>query len=376
MQPWRQRTRIPGLHLALALAVVLLGTAAVESGRRAARQPYYDRQIAAALLMSRALSAIREYRVAIGDPIDPVLDPNRTGLIGPELGVLTTSLGNLEAKRTSTNPAFAALLVKYFHEAGLARGDVVAIGASGSFPALILATLSAARAMDLKPVLIYSIGASTYGANTPDLSLAVLLPYLRRLGILPYRLAAVSLGGEEDRGKSAYGAFIDGGRRAMLAVARQSGAPLIAEDDLAQSIRRRLEIYRRAAGVRPIECFVNIGGADPNYGITTASLNFPNGLVLRAAPPSFGPERGLIFEFVAMGVPVVNLLDLRGLALKNGLPVDPVPLPPIGSGDVYYRIRYPRWLILAVLAAGGLIVAAGVRHSRNEKERRTKQAPL
>ena len=52
-------------------------------------------------------------------------DINRTGLIGPEWTPLTTSQGILEAKRTSLDPNFAALLVRYFKEAGLEAGDHV-----------------------------------------------------------------------------------------------------------------------------------------------------------------------------------------------------------------------------------------------------------
>ncbi len=91
---------------------------------------------------------------------------NGTGIIGDEFTPLTTSLGDVEAKRTSTNPAFAALLVKFFHDAGLKRGDVVAVGASGSFPALLLATLSTSRVLGLEPIVIYSIGASMYATPT------------------------------------------------------------------------------------------------------------------------------------------------------------------------------------------------------------------
>jgi poly-gamma-glutamate system protein len=47
------------------------------------------------------------------------------------------------------------------------------------------------------------------------------------------------------------------------------------------------------------------------------------------------PTRGVVFEFAVRGVPVVHLLFVKGLARDNGLPFDPVPLPPIGEGAVY-----------------------------------------
>jgi len=107
------------------------------------------------------MKTIRNYRIKNGLQINKVTDPNLTRLIGEEWTTLTTTLGNLSSKRTTTNPDFAALLVDMFIKVGLKRGDVIAIGASGLFPSLILATLSAAKALDLKPITICALGSST-----------------------------------------------------------------------------------------------------------------------------------------------------------------------------------------------------------------------
>ena len=78
-----------------------------------------------------------------------------------------------------------------------------------------------------------------------------------------------------------------------------------------------------------MRCFVNVGGATANYGNTDASLQVPNGLVLRVPTLPSSPSRGLLFEFAARRVPVVHLLYVKGLARENGLPYDPVPFPPL-----------------------------------------------
>ena len=171
----RSHVRVLGIVLAAALAVAGLslaegsGQASLalrgEPGVALAKTAFYDRQVRAAEIMHNCALAIAEERTARGIHIDPELDPNGTGLIGAEFTAITTTLGVLEAKRTTTNPAFAALMVRYFREARLQPGDVVAVGASGSFPALILATLAACKALDLQPAVIYSVGASMYGAN-------------------------------------------------------------------------------------------------------------------------------------------------------------------------------------------------------------------
>jgi len=278
--------------------------------------------------MAQSLESIKALRQAKGLPIDRTLDPNETGIIGEEFTPLTTSLGEVEAKRTSANPAFGALMVKYFNDAGLQRGDVVAIGASGSFPALLLASLSAAWALELRPIVIYSIGASMYGANLPGFTFVDMLARLRADGLLPFEIAAVSPGGDQDGGA---GVLFDEEGTALLSETRRSGVPMVEGATLADRIQCRLRIYDAAAGGRPIRCFVNVGGASANFGDIPASLDLRNGLLLGVPSVALSPTRGLVFEFAARGVPIVHLLHVKGLARDNGLPFDPVPLPPVGE---------------------------------------------
>ncbi len=276
--------------------------------------------------MARSLESIKALRLAKGLPLDRALDPNQTGIIGEEFTPLTTSLGEVEAKRTAANPAFAAVVVRYLERAGLHPGDVVAVGGSGSFPAFVLATLCAARALDLRPIVIYSIGASMYGANLPGFTFVDMLAGLRADGVLPYKLAAVAPGGAGDGGR---GVLFDEDGTTLIDEARRSGLPVVEGTTLTDRIQRRLRIYETAAARRPIRAFVNVGGASANYGDTPASLDVPNGLVLKVPHVPASPTRGLVFEFASRGVPVVHLLFVKGLARDNGLPFDPVPFPPL-----------------------------------------------
>ena len=81
-------------------------------------------------------------------------DINRTGLTGPEWTPLTTSAGIRGAKRTSLKPNGAALLLRYFKGAGLKADDRAAVGASGLFPGLRIATLCAATELDLQTEIV------------------------------------------------------------------------------------------------------------------------------------------------------------------------------------------------------------------------------
>ena len=128
----------PGLVAAAVLATAVLaaaGAVSVDAGgtrdglAAAAANPRAE----AAALMTRSLASIKALRLEKRLPIDRALDPNETGIIGEEFTPLTTSLGDVAAKRTSANPAFAGVVAVYFERAGLKPGDAVAIGAAGRF---------------------------------------------------------------------------------------------------------------------------------------------------------------------------------------------------------------------------------------------------
>ena len=334
------------IYLFWALIILLVGLLLIEQTKFVQPTSYYAEQIQAAQLMKSSLEAIKEEQLNRAIPLDVKLDPNQIGIIGDEYTQLTTTLGNLEAKRTSSNPAFAALLVKYFKEANLKKGDAIAIGASGSFPGLILAALSAVKALELEPLLIYSIGSSEYGANIPEFTFVSMLESLNKRNILPYHLLAISIGGYLDQ---AQGMFYPDSREIIEKIAQDSGAPFINLDNIEENIQYRMQLYQKAANDRPIKAFVNIGGATPNYGNTAASITYPDGLVINGPKIPDHPERGLIFEYQSLRIPIIHLLNIRDLAAKNGLPIDPIPLPEIGEGGVYRQTSYNKVIIFLVI---------------------------
>ena len=120
----------------------------------------------------------------------------------------------------------------------------MAVGASGSFPSLIIATLAAAKALDLEPVVIYSVGASMYGATIPEFTFIEMLEAIRAREILPYSIAAVSLGGDNDAGEAG---LFEVSTEATEMVAERSGLYVIREDSIEKSIARRMQIFEEAA---------------------------------------------------------------------------------------------------------------------------------
>jgi poly-gamma-glutamate system protein len=330
-------------NLIILFIIVMAGLVLTEISKVKIPTSFYQTQLEAAQIMKDSLQAIREEREKRGILIDTKIDPNKTGIIGEEYTSLTTTLGNLEAKRTSANPDFAALMVKFFQQAGLQEGDIIAIGASGSFPGLIIATLSAGKAMNITPLIIYSIGASEYGATIPTFTFIDMLKILNEKEILPYKLLAVSMGGNNDQAEAM---FFSDSKEIIMDIAQSADTTFLNIANLTENIQKRMELYQEAAANNAISLFVNIGGASPNYGNTNASITYPNGLVINGPEIPDHPERGLIFEFQALEIPVIHLLNIRDLALKNGIPIDPVPLPEIGRSEVFFEYRYQKWIII------------------------------
>lgn len=300
----------------------------------------------AAELMSDSLKKLKQCRRARGAAIDPAVDINRTGLIGLEHSPLTTSLGGLKSKRTSVNPHFAALAVYLLRQAGVNKGDTIAVGASGSFPALIVAVLSAAEVLNLDALLYYSLGSSQWGANHPEFHWLHMQECLSRSGFPGAGPLAVSLGGEGDTGRN-IGPEL---RKSLLNMIRKKSFFLLEETDFEKNVAARMEIYLRAAGGKDIKAFINIGGNTPNIGMDSEILNVEPGLarVTKIPPPS---RRGLIFEMASRNIPVIHFLYLKGLSERYGLAWDPSPLPRPGQSPLFSKVReeHPSFFIPALL---------------------------
>ena len=90
------------------------------------------------------------------------VDPNGTGLIGPDWSETTTTIGDLPAKRTVTNPDLAAAITRIFLSLDPPPGAAVGLVLSGSFVGANVAAIAAAEAAGLRPVILSSLGASMY----------------------------------------------------------------------------------------------------------------------------------------------------------------------------------------------------------------------
>jgi poly-gamma-glutamate system protein len=300
------RVGLPRLACVAAAALLALAPAEWSAGRERAALRAEATQV-----MSRALSALHDERLARGLGFTPD-DVDRTGVVGEEMSPLVTTLGVLPAKRLAADPRFAALVLDLFRQAGVRRGDAIAAGFSGSLPGLNIAVLAAAHALGAVPVVIASVGASSWGATEPGWTWLDMEAALRARGVFAARSIAAAKGGGVR-----HGFLLEEGKAVAERAIRRSGVPEIAERTHRDQVDRHLAAYRKAAAGRPIAIFVNVGGSSINLGSCGAVLLPPG--ILRRVPGCPADRQGLIHRFASTGVPVIHLLNVRRLAKERGL---------------------------------------------------------
>ncbi len=317
------------------------------------RAPAYGEKVQAARTMQKAEEAILEARREQAAESQLAHDPAIAAMLGLPTSAITTDAGSLTAKITSTNPNFAALVVDFLRRAGVKRGDAVAVAYTGSFPALDIATIAAVEAVGGEPVIVSSVGASTWGANDPEFTFLDMESLLLDQGIIHHRSVAASVGGDFRVHPLAPEA-----RTLAQAAVDRNDVSFLNAGGLQESIQQRLQIYDEEAGGRPLSAFVNVGGGLSSIGRRQNQPLFSPGLTI-------GPERGdieaegLLFYMQQRGVPVINLVDVVSLAHRYRFSVSPAALPAIGEGTPWrdwtsLRIRAGVAAAVVLLAAVGL----------------------
>ena len=303
--------------------------------------PYYDVMKQSALLAQKSMDAIKEYKLNNGIEISPD-DILNTGMLGDRYTSITTTVGVLEAKRTTLNPNWAAVIVGMFVKAGLKQGDQVGMIFSGSFPALNLCAMAAAQEYGLDVCIMASVGASSYGANNPEFTFFDMAEYLFTKQILTNRIDYMSFGGAEDVGME----FTDYDKAQIRFRIESTGVTFLEESDFHKNINQRIEIFEKE--IPDMKFLLNVGGSMVGLGSGLSAFQ-ASGYVsashfdsTASNIPGVGLSKdfGLLEYYNAGGIPVANLLNIKGLALEYGIPYDPVEMPPIGEGQTYYAVTY------------------------------------
>ena len=311
--------------------------------------PWYQAKLEAARLMDAAIQIVREECLRRDIPIDTRYDPNRTCLVGPPTSDIVTDHGVLDSKLIVTNPAFAAVVVDLLKQAGVRRGDQVAVALTGSMPGANLAVLTACEALGLRPLIISSVGASSYGATRPELTWLDIETALQKKGIFHSRSMAASAGGNKDL---AANVPVEG-RRLLVAAIERNNVLKIEEPAIGQSISRRMALYDEAAAGKPVKAFINVGGGVASIGPGVNRKILPAGLSIDLSPDRL-TARSVVAEMAGRKIPIIHLLDIQRIARAYGLSTYPVPQPAVGTEPVFYEERYrmgPTMVLLLLLVA-------------------------
>lgn len=263
--------------------------------------------------------------------LQPVeVDPNQTGLIGPEFTEITTSLGVLEAKRTATNPDLAAALARRIADLELPDDAVVVALFSGSMVGANVATLAATQALGFETVIVSSVGASMFGATDPGFTWLDIEAALLAGGATTDRSDLALIGGTGAVGRG----LSEEGVAAIRASIARSGVPLIEADTLSELLTELEARIDALAGGRPA-LFINAGGSVAGFGTCQNADLIPAGVSHTVLQCADGMP-GLIVSMSQKNVPVIHLLNMRGLAADWGLPYDPIPFDLPGNNVFVY----------------------------------------
>jgi poly-gamma-glutamate system protein len=318
--------KISIISLLIITAVTILFMFFELNSKTKVRVKYFDEKIKAAELTQQCFNTIKQASDSLNIPIDRINDPNETGLIGLQYSPITTERGDLNAKLTSTNPNFAALIIQLLKIARVRKGDVIAVSLTGSLPALNIAVLSALKAVQAKPIIITSVGSSMWGANYPQFTYLDMEHILNQKGWLEFKTTAASIGGKDDIGRG----LSPAGRENLTRAIKRNDVEILDVKNLEDAIKKRIDLYSEYGGVK---VFINV---DENT----------SGLAGINAQPEYIPARhikegtGIIAQFSQSGIPVINLIDINNLAEKYNLPIAPIPLPDVGAGNLYYEYKY------------------------------------
>jgi poly-gamma-glutamate system protein len=336
------------------LAFVLVGAISLGTYAFVARIPdgsipgwVLQARRAAVQTAERGQEVLAQARAARGLSFNPG-DQFQSGIIGTSASPVTTDLGSLPSHRTATNPVFAAAVVQMLYRAGVRRGDLVAVGETGSYPGFNLDVDAGIEAVGAVPVVISSVGASQYGANEPSFTWQDMESVLYGAGVIHHRSIAVAAGGSL-AGTSA---------QVRLQLAEATGLPVLPVLPLSQEIKFREHLYVSSANQAglPIAAFVNVGGSAANVGTNSGEAIIAPGFS-RPRWSQFQASRlGVVGWMALRSVPIIAMIDVARLAHQFAIPFDP-RLPP-SAQDIPAPPANPVGLAVALVGLIGLVVAA------------------
>jgi poly-gamma-glutamate system protein len=337
--------------------------------------PSYDSKVKAATLMKTAMDELKNHRMEQSVFIDIENDPNETGLVGGPYSLITTDEGDLDAKLTTLDPNFAAVVIDLMYQLGLKKNDTVAVLMTGSMPGANIAVLTACKALGLNPVTISSIGASQWGANQIDFTWLDMERILFEKELILSTSIAASIGGRNDMGRL----LSVKGRNIILDNIKKHNIPLIKKDRLSDNIEERMNYLNKYSSIDSYDAIINVGGGVASLGTSFNLKLLSPGVVSRADMNTIGTEggiEGVFSKFINLNVLGLHILNIRPLIEQYNMKFAPIPLPEIGVGSLYAIERYNLLVaLICFLIVSGSVFLVGFQSKQKIKEHLIQHEP-
>jgi len=352
----------------------------------------YEDKIKSAEIMKKALQVLRKEVKQRGFIIYEDADPNYTGLIFNDDSPIRTGSGDLESKITTLKNNFAALIVDELMNANISKGDTVAVGMTGSMPGANIALLSACKAMEVYPVIISSLGSSTWGATNPEFNWIDMENMLFQQKIFDYKSVAYSPGGRGDclRSKPAPDNLEDG---LIKEDSKSKKAHKIFEDkikkynatkinyninnlnNLYRSIDKRIKIFEsNVSSIKNYSAYINIGGGAASIGVGGKDRLHTPGYLTPKKVLSQKPNESVTRYFAEQNIPLIHILHIPQL-VKGTLPFGGEKKE-IGEGKIYKQEKYNLIInIIALFVSLGSVVFIGFKSHNQIKKRMQSYEP-
>ncbi|MCK8061074.1 MULTISPECIES: poly-gamma-glutamate system protein [unclassified Fusibacter] len=286
-------------------------------------------------------------------------------LIGKDYSGITTTLGSIKSKKTSINPNFSAVIMDMLLACGLKRGDEVAINLSGSFPALNFAAIVAVEELGCIPVIISSIGSSTYGANDPKQTYQDMEHQVYEAGLISVRSILVSPGGDGDIGLNMDPEILLNIEERLA----RYGYTIYNEPNINTNLDKRMNLMKDA------KVLINVGGNLVSQFHSDIGYTWDYGLILPTQKLNYR-EDGLIGRFLGLDKPVIQMLNVVDIAVKYQLPIEPDIIAKPGEGDVFVgRIYYGVSVCAGILLFLMVVIRDGYLQ-RKEKSKKIRDCIL
>ena len=176
-----------------------------------------------------------------------------------------------------------------------------------------------------------------------------MLQLLKEDGLVETESVAVTMGGYRD-----VGADMEPQTAAQIKERlREAGLHLVEEEDFSANLEYREGLYE---SLGPIRCFIAVGGNLTSLGGGEEGASLGQGVLYPGASLRLQETSGLVQRYLARGIPVINLLNLKKIMADYSMPYDPAVWPAAGTSAVYSTTEYPAEWILAGLAGSAVLL--------------------